>query len=219
MSREQLELRYLVNDMNFVIFDFPYKLFDDTLKEEFETLFCEYFYFREIGHETIGRFKFELKNKLDMLYPYYKEYYKTCKQVEIEKFMETKDLKETFTRTVENTGEVESQSNQNSTNNSTNKNINKFSDTPIGNVTEINNFITNATTDENNNNSTNTLSGTDKQTQNGKTIEKTEFTSVGDLGVTSSGLLITGWREVITNIYQLMFDDMEELFFGLCGSI
>lgn len=215
MSRYTLEFRTLVDDKDFVIFDFDYNLFDNSLKPEFELLFCEYFYFRDIGHETVDRFKFELRNKLNMLYPYYKEYWKTVKQVEVEKFMETKDLHETFTRTLE--GEVlhNSTSNQNSTMNQTNKNINKFSDTPRGEIGNIERFMSQASVNDDNSNTISSLTGNDTSNQNNRVSETTEFHSVGDLGVSSSGLLIQGWRDVITNIYQLMFDDMEELFFGL----
>lgn len=215
MSRYTLEFRTLVDDKDFVIFDFDYNLFDNSLKPEFEVLFCEYFYFRDIGHETVDRFKFELRNKLNMLYPYYKEYWKTVKQVEVEKFMETKDLHETFTRTVE--GEVlhNSTSNQNSTMNQTNKNTSKFSDTPRGEIGNIEKFMSQASVNDDNSNTISSLTGNDTSNQNNRVTETTEFHSVGDLGVSSSGLLIQGWRDVITNIYQLMFDDMEELFFGL----
>lgn len=215
MSRYTLEFRTLVDDKDFVIFDFDYNLFDNSLKPEFEVLFCEYFYFRDIGHETVDRFKFELRNKLNMLYPYYKEYWKTVKQVEVEKFMETKDLHETFTRTLE--GEVlhNSTSNQNSTMNQTNKNTSKFSDTPRGEIGNIEKFMSQASVNDDNSNTISSLTGNDTSNQNNRVSETTEFHSVGDLGVSSSGLLIQGWRDVITNIYQLMFDDMEELFFGL----
>lgn len=215
MSRYTLEFRTLVDDKDFVIFDFDYNLFDNSLKPEFEVLFCEYFYFRDIGHETVDRFKFELRNKLNMLYPYYKEYWKTVKQVEVEKFMETKDLHETFTRTLE--GEVlhNSTSNQNSSMNQTNKNTSKFSDTPRGEIGNIERFMSQASVNDDNSNTISSLTGNDTSNQNNRVSETTEFHSVGDLGVSSSGLLIQGWRDVITNIYQLMFDDMEELFFGL----
>lgn len=215
MSRYTLEFRTLVDDKEFVIFDFDYNLFDNSLKQEFEVLFCEYFYFRDIAHESVDRFKFELRNKLKMLYPYYKEYWKTVKQVEVEKFMETKDLHETFTRTLE--GEVlqNSTSNQNSTMNQTNKNTSKFSDTPRGQIENVEKFMNQASVNDDNSNTVSSLTGNDTSNQNNRVSETTEFHSVGDLGVSSSGLLIQGWRDVITNIYQLMFDDMEELFFGL----
>lgn len=215
MSRYTLEFRTLVDDKDFVIFDFDYNLFDNSLKPEFELLFCEYFYFRDIGHETVDRFKFELRNKLNMLYPYYKEYWKTVKQVEVEKFMETKDLHETFTRTIEGEVQQNSTSNQNSTTNQNSSSTNKFSDTPRGEIGNIERFMSQASINDDNSNTLSTLTGNDTSNQNNRVSETTEFHSVGDLGVSSSGLLIQGWRDVITNIYQLMFDDMEELFFGL----
>lgn len=216
MSNYTLEFRYLVDDENFEIFDFDYELYDNALKPKFEKDFKEYFYFREIGHETVGRFKKALQIKLNQIAYRYKEYYKTVIALENEDMMMTKDLKETFIREVNG----ESTSNANSTDNSNlsgnGKNINKFSLTPKQGIESLDNHITNATVDENNT-STNSQSNSNSETTNRvNNVEKTTFISQGDLGVTSSGLLIQGWRDVIVSIHEKMFqEDLEELFFQL----
>lgn len=216
MSNYTLEFRYLVDDENFEIFDFDYELYDNDLKPKFEKDFKEYFYFREIGHETVGRFKKALQIKLNQIAYRYKEYYKTVIALENEDMMMTKDLKETFVREVNG----ESSSNVNSTDNSNlsgnGKNINKFSLTPKQGIKSLDNHITNATVDENNT-STNSQSNSNSETTNKvNNIETTTFISQGDLGVTSSGLLIQGWRDVIVSIHEKMFqEDLEELFFQL----
>lgn len=216
MSNYTLEFRYLVDDENFEIFDFDYELYDNDLKPKFEKDFKEYFYFREIGHETVGRFKKALQIKLNQIAYRYKEYYKTVIALENEDMMMTKDLKETFVREVNG----ESTSNVNSTDNSNlsgnGKNINKFSLTPKQGIQSLDNHITNATVDENNT-STNSQSNSNSETTNRvNNVEKTTFISQGDLGVTSSGLLIQGWRDVIVSIHEKMFqEDLDELFFQL----
>ena len=216
MSNYTLEFRYLVDDENFEIFDFDYELYDNALKPKFEKDFKEYFYFREIGHETVGRFKKALQIKLNQIAYRYKEYYKTVIALENEDMMMTKDVKETFIREVNG----ESTSNVNSTDNSNlsgnGKNVNKFSLTPKQGIQSLDNHITNATVDENNT-STNSQSNSNSETTNRvNNVEKTTFISQGDLGVTSSGLLIQGWRDVIVSIHEKMFEeDLEELFFQL----
>ena len=216
MSNYTLEFRYLVDDENFEIFDFEYELYDNALKPKFEKDFKEYFYFREIGHETVGRFKKALQIKLNQIAYRYKEYYKTVIALENEDMMMTKDVKETFIREVNG----ESTSNVNSTDNSNlsgnGKNVNKFSLTPKQGIQSLDNHITNATVDENNT-STNSQSNSNSETTNRvNNVEKTTFISQGDLGVTSSGLLIQGWRDVIVSIHEKMFEeDLEELFFQL----
>lgn len=215
MGRYTLELREIIESNNVKLFDFDYNFFDENLKSDFEALFIDYFYFREIGQETIGRFKKELRTKLNLIHHYYKEYYKTVKQVEVEEFMVTKDATDTFTRILEGqqTSNVASNSMGNSSSNS--NSFNKFYDTPR-NRTNINDaIITNATVDDNKNSISSSEENVSNANQNNRTVETTILHSKGDLGVTSSGALIDGWREVITNIYQMIFDECEDLFFGL----
>lgn len=216
MSNYTLEFRYLVDDENFEIFDFDYELYDNDLKPKFEKDFKEYFYFREIGHETVGRFKKALQIKLNTIAYRYKEFYQTVLALEKEDMMMTKDLKETFIREV--TGESTSNSSSNDISNltGTGKNINKFSLTPKQGITSLDNHLTNATVDDSTSN-TNSNSNSNAETSNRvNNIEKTIFTSQGDLGVTSSGLLIQGWRDVIVSIHEKMFqEDLDELFFQL----
>ena len=191
MSNYTLEFRYLVDDENFEIFDFDYELYDNALKPKFEKDFKEYFYFREIGHETVGRFKKALQIKLNQIAYRYKEYYKTVIALENEDMMMTKDLKETFVREVN--GESSSKANSNDNSNLSGNGKNK------------------------NNTSTNSQTNSNSETTNKvNNIETTTFISQGDLGVTSSGLLIQGWRDVIVSIHEKMFqEDLDELFFQL----
>lgn len=216
MSNFTIELRYLVEDKDFEIFDFEYELYDNALKPKFEKDFKEYFYFREIGHETVGRFKKALQIKLNQIAYRYKEFYKTVIALENEDMMMTKDLKETFIREVNGESSSLANSNDNSLLSGNGKNINKFSLTPKQGITSLDNHLTNATVDENNT-STNSQSNSNSETTNRvNNIEKTTFISQGDLGVTSSGLLIQGWRDVIVSIHEKMFqEDLEELFFQL----
>ena len=216
MSNYTLEFRYLVDDENFEIFDFDYELYDNALKPKFEKDFKEYFYFREIGHETVGRFKKALQIKLNQIAYRYKEYYKTVIALENEDMMMTKDLKETFVREVNGESSSKANSNDNSNLSGNGKNINKFSLTPKQGIKSLDNHITNATVDENNT-STNSQTNSNSETTNKvNNIETTTFISQGDLGVTSSGLLIQGWRDVIVSIHEKMFqEDLDELFFQL----
>lgn len=215
MARYTLEIREIVESKNLKLFDFDYNFFDENLKSDFEKMFIDYFYFREIGQETISRFKKELQTKLNVIYHYYKEYYKTVKQVEIEEFMVTKDATDTFTRILEGESVASGQTVGISENQSNSSSTNKFYDTPRNKINFENANITNGGIDENLNSFNGKDTNTSNATQNNRTVETTILHSKGDLGVTSSGFLIQGWRDVITNIYQMIFDECEELFFQL----
>lgn len=56
------------------LFDFEYPLPQhepDKFKEKFETMFIQTYFFHEIGFETVGRFKFYLKNDVNIKMDYY----------------------------------------------------------------------------------------------------------------------------------------------------
>ena len=59
------------------IFDFDYNIFDDSYKPVLETKILRHYYFREIGFETYGLFKFHLQTKLNEIMPYYNQMYKS----------------------------------------------------------------------------------------------------------------------------------------------
>ena len=70
MAHYTKELRELVKE-GFNIFNFEYNFYSPKHKKQFEEKFINYFFFREIGFETVGRFIHELKSKLEEIYPYY----------------------------------------------------------------------------------------------------------------------------------------------------
>ena len=53
------------------LFDFDYPFYDETKRAEFETKFINHFYLREIGSETMGSFKFNLDEYLNLNMPYW----------------------------------------------------------------------------------------------------------------------------------------------------
>ena len=96
MSKYTLELRYIYEDENYNLFDFPYNLYDNDLKSSFEEKFFQHFMFYEIGFDNIVMFKQRLMSKLNDIFPYYKQLYETeiaCKDID---FMLNKDLKESY---------------------------------------------------------------------------------------------------------------------------
>lgn len=78
------------------------------------------------------------------------------------------------------------------------------------------------TTDESTSSSTNEgtstnseqskTSGTNSQEENGKTLEKTELISQGNIGITSSAQLLKEWREVLINMDEIIINECKTLF-------
>lgn len=208
MAKYTLELRTIYEDTNFKLFDFDYEFYDDSLKPIFERKFFEHYYFDEIGFPTIQKFKHMLKAKLHLIMPYYKQLYNIELQSINVDFLLQKDLKETFIREIENSSNMNGNILSNGNNNSENININ--SDTPQSKIDDIEKYMSNASKDKaiNSYNDSNT-SSTDTSS-NG--YEKTEFSSKGNIGVTSMATLVEKWREILINIDEMILNDLQDLF-------
>lgn len=208
MARYTLELRTIYEDTNFKLFDFDYEFYDNDLKSNFESKFFEHYYFDEIGFPTIQKFKHMLKAKLNLIMPYYKQLYNIEVQSINVDFLLQKDLKETFVREIKNSSNMNGNISSNGNNNSENININ--SDTPQSKIDDIEKYMSNASKDKaiNSYNDSNT-SSTDTSS-NG--YEKTEFTSKGNIGVTSMATLVEKWREILINIDEMILNDLQDLF-------
>ena len=76
-ERVTMELREVVKDCD--IFDRcdPFPIWDEAHRGELEKKIIEHYYFRQIGFETVGRFKFKLNVRLREIMPRINQLYKT----------------------------------------------------------------------------------------------------------------------------------------------
>src|SRR5690606_19658290 len=81
------------------LFDFHYPFFSEEYRKEFETHFIRHFYFREIGMETEGSFKFHLKTWLSINMPYFNKLFES-EQFDFDPFI-SYDLLTTYERDLE----------------------------------------------------------------------------------------------------------------------
>lgn len=166
MSKYTVELRKILNNN---IFDFSYSFIDDIMKEKLEQMFISHFYFREIGFETIAKFKHYLKMTFIEKLEYYEMLVKTA-QIEYD-ILNNYDLKENYTKSTQSTSTSDNSINNienvtentsykeniknsntstgNNTNSSTVTDLTKFSDTPQSSVSLNDGYLTNVT-DKNN---------------------------------------------------------------------
>ena len=203
MSKYTLELRYIYEDENFNLFDFPYNLYDNDLKPWFEEKFYQHFMFYEIGFDTIGMFKQRLMSKLNDIFPYYKQLYETEIRTKGLDFMLNKDFKESYVR------ELTSNSNSNQESNVTSNSLStagQLTPSLIANSQKIDKFMDSAQKDNSSSNSTSTGES------NGNSREEYTLTSQGNIGITSSAELLTKWRETLLNIDLMIFEECNDLF-------
>lgn len=76
-ERVTMELREVVKDCD--IFDRcdPFPIWSEDHRGELEKKIIEHYYFRQIGFETVGRFKFKLNTRLREIMPRMNQLYKT----------------------------------------------------------------------------------------------------------------------------------------------
>ena len=101
MANYTIELKEIVKS-GYNIFDFPYEFYDEHKRREFEQNFIRHFYFREIGCETVDRFKLYLEDKMRTVFPYYNKLFETT-LIEYN-ILDNYYMKESTTTTRENIG-------------------------------------------------------------------------------------------------------------------
>ena len=206
MASYTISLYSLENAESFKLFT-DYDFYLEENKKNFEKKFFDKYFDREIYCKNPFVFRRALLGKLNLIMPYYKQLYQTELESKNINFLLNKDLKEEFIRDIENSAEGSATS----TGTTTGESTNIFSDTPEGQISNIEKFMSNGTINKaNDSTETNNVSNS-----TGKTKEKTSFLSQGNIGVTSSAELLDKWRSVIINIDDLILNELEGLFLDI----
>lgn len=195
MAQVTVELRTILKLNDFELFDFDYPIVDATWKKEFEELFIHYYYFYEIGTETIDRFKHLLKARLNLIMPYYNELYMS-KLMDIHPLL-TQRIEETFTdnttlqdnRTINVTGGYE----DNFTNTDYPQTSNIETDIPTGR-------------------SKNTNTSNSKSSFGGGQTTIKDYSKVIEGFTGNQNELLKSYRDNIININKMVIDELKTLF-------
>lgn len=229
-----------------LIFSFSFPIFDNAYKQELEEKIIRHYYTREIGFETYGLFKLKLQAKMNEIMPYYNQLYSSAR-LTLDPLNNFKMHKTSAGQNSENTT---SNGTANSTENTTDSRTvgvttsgqtsgtssdtawTKFSDTPQGAVSGLDNdsYLTNATKNTDSRTDSGTSSGTSSTSDSGSSNrQRADTTSgtgsrsgtnsyvedvIGFSGVNQSELL-QKFRETFLNIDMMIINELEELFFQL----
>lgn len=214
------------NDVNSIIasarpkiFNFSYPIFDNNYKSVIETKILKHFYTREIGFETVGLWKLKLDTKMNEIMPYYNKLYES----ELIEFDPMKDFDYTreIDRTTENDGTVRNagQTSNHSETETENTHYDKFSDTPQGGLSGLDNdtYLTNARkiTDDGGNEVNGSTSSDFTQTNDLTTTEDYLEKLSGKHGSASYSQLLQDYRRTLLNIDMQVINDLDELFMQL----
>lgn len=253
------------------VFNFSFPIFDEAYRNVLETKIIKHYYTREIGMETVGLWKLKLDTKLNEIMPYFNQLYKS-ELLTFNPFYDvdlTTDHKLTRNETADQTGQIVTTDNvditenndnsmeststlkntsgntSDSTNNNTKTHFDKYSDTPQGQLTNVENgtYLTNARlvndtdaqtghstvtgTDESNG-SSNSSSSSDT-TSNSKRDSNISNTSNRDIntiddylqhvkgknGGASYSALLNEYRTTFLNIDMQVINELSDLFLNL----
>lgn len=232
-SKVTIELGELVeNGMKLWDFDYP-SFYQGDEKKAFEQLVIDHYRFRQIGQETPGRFKHYFRTRIREIMPYYIQLYKSVElMATVEDPFKAYDLTETFTKHTTDKGSTSdtsssensltSESSGNSNESRSISKIHKYSKTPQGSIDNIEDYMTEASVD----NDTDTLesstsdsgssSGTASATSSGSSeaegSETYELRRFGNIGVQPLGQEIEYYRKALINVDMMVIDELKDLF-------
>lgn len=242
MSKYTTELRYIVENeklyppmegslsLKSALESYPLYLeayIDPTTQEtrnrrlELNTKIIEHYYFREIGFETVPRFLFALRRKMNEIMNYYNQMYKSA-TIDFNPLWNV-EMHEKYTHTIEDNSTTTSkgESTSGGENTTTVDNINIESDTPPTELTESDIKANKYASKTNYDKSTNTLSlGATGHSEGevgtvGKKIESFEKLTEGSSAGLPYSNAIKQWREIMVNIDMMIVDELKDLFMNV----
>lgn len=206
MEKYTMTLGELIEN-NVNIFDFDYPFYNEERRKQFEQHFIEYFYFDEIGQETVARFKHRLKIKLNLIMPYWNKIF-LADELE-QRILDNYDVTETYEKEVIDNTTQTSNGTVTSINEKTSKNLE--SETPVT-KTDLDNidYFSNITKDiangknDTKSNNTNNVQNTNKENWTRK--------MQGNIGVqTDADAIIKYWKS-LRQIENEIFEQCSSLF-------
>lgn len=178
-------------------------------KETFQQKIIDHYRFRQIGQETVGRWLHYFRTRIREIMPYYVQLYEfEAKWFNVDDPLESYNLTETFEQESKDTGTVTGSSSSESTTNS--DGLTKFHDTPQGSVDNLDNYLTTATK-QNNQDSGQSSASSEQSTEGSGTVKHT-LTKRGNIGVQPLGGEVQNIRDAFINIDQMVIHDLKDLF-------
>jgi hypothetical protein len=186
------------------IFNFDFPIYDETYRLTFEDKLIRHFYFHEINITSIGRWKFMLREKLNLIMPVYNKMYEAV-AIKYDPLIDTQ-MHETYTRN--NNLTSDSSTNGNVTQKDTSNNSQVYSDLPQTTL-HGGDYATNSTQNEGTANSTQNASQTANATSSNK--ETYEHDNTGFSSRSQQALLME-YYESLRNVDEMVFNELRELF-------
>lgn len=196
-----------------------YPIFDELYRLGLNKKILRHFYTREIGSETVGLWKLWLNNKMNEIMPLYNQMYEST----LLEFNPLYDVDVTTTHEGEDAGTAgrENTSSGRTDNNltDTSETVDKYSDTPQGGLTGVENgtYLTNARITNGTNSNTGDVQTSDSSTESSDFSNTNSYIDhvVGKHGGMTYSKMIAEFRENMINVDNMIIDELNDLFMKL----
>lgn len=244
-TKTTVELRELI-ESGIDIWDFDYPSFyEGSEKQTFEQKVIDHYYFRQIGQETPARWLHYFRARIREIMPYYKQLYDTVQVMDaLEDPFGNLDVTETFEQKTSDSSETTSTGSTSATSTGTSEVANnsqdnakieredtstrKFSNTPQGSISNMDNYLTEATVDlvdssqtenKTGNSTTNGTNNSSDEAESSATSSGSSSGTVthtlhrkGNQGVNTYAHDMKEFREILLNIDLMIINELNDLF-------
>lgn len=208
-ENEQIKVSQLAEQTHSRIFDFSYPLSTNIDKSKFEIMILNKFLMRRIGFDTFTAFKIQLNVKLNEIMPKYNKLFDALENWDIFNDGEVVERNGEDNNKINNTNELTNTA----TNNTENISDRRNSNTPQNQLQNVRDgsYVTNYNydTDNVNSNDNSTSQGTSNTNTENKYSENIKRSPSDKIKIFQE------MQENINNIYTLIFNDLEELFYQI----
>ena len=194
-------------------FDFDYPLSNNITKEQFETMILNRFLMRRIGFDTLTAFKIQLNVKLNSIMPLYNKMFDALENWNI--FNDGEITTETGTDERQTTNTTQNTLSNSSTTQSSSTSDRRNSQLPQDQLENLRDgsYVGDYNFD------TDTSTGTDSSTSNGTATangtDNNEYTKEIRRSPADKIAIMKEIQENINSIYEMIFKDLECLFYQL----
>lgn len=204
-KEEQVPIKELAEKGHQYIFDFDYPLTNKINRNEFETLILNHFLTRRIGYDTLTAFQIRLNAKMNEIMHNYNMMFNAIDGWDL--FNDG----ELTTRT--NTTDSTSNSSLTTSTNTSANNISdrRYSNTPQNHLENVRDgsYVTEYNYDNDNSTGNSKTDSSNKNSSNDKTDETIKRTPADKV------LTMKNFLESRQNVYSLLFQDLESLFYQI----
>lgn len=199
------------------IFNFDYPLSTHITKEKFETMILNHYLMRRINFDTLTAFRIQLDVKLNEIMPIYNKMFDSLENWNIFEDGETTKRESIDVRNIDVNSNTNNEVDSNTTNSIENTQDLRNSKLPQNQIQNVKDgkYLSEYNYNTNNTNSNDTSKQTGKSNNTTNTNDKNNENETIKRSPADKISIYKSMQDDIKSIYTLIFDDLDELFYGV----